>query len=130
MLFLIQENYFYACLTKQLDNQYLFILTTPCLPRPLNIFFCLFIQRTEQVNMMTREMNATPPDERPPVIPAMKPGVKLRKAIIELLDTEKTYVKVRTTSKCIKMFIPINFNPVDVMSRDEEFRNIKFFISG
>lgn len=45
--------------------------------------------------MMTREMNAVV-THGPPTVPSMKPGVKLRKAIIELLETEKTYVKVCT----------------------------------
>lgn len=44
--------------------------------------------------MMTREMNAVDV-HGPPTVPSMKPGVKLRKAIVELLETEKTYVKVR-----------------------------------
>lgn len=43
--------------------------------------------------MMTREMNAVV-SEKPTVPAKMKPGVKLKKAIIELLETEKTYVKV------------------------------------
>ena len=42
--------------------------------------------------MMTREMNAyfTPP----PVPAKMKQGVKLRKSVVELVETEKTYIKV------------------------------------
>lgn len=51
-----------------------------------------FLQQTEKVNMMTREMNAVV-SEKPAVPAKMKPGVKLKKAIIELLETEKTYVK-------------------------------------
>ena len=42
--------------------------------------------------MMTREMNA---HVTPPPVPAkMKQGVKLRKSVIELVETEKTYIKV------------------------------------
>lgn len=43
--------------------------------------------------MMTREMNAVVMQHSP--LPSrMKPGVKLRKSIIELIETEKSYVKV------------------------------------
>ena len=43
--------------------------------------------------MMTREMNAVVLDHTP--TQPSKPGIKLQKAIIELVETEKTYVKVR-----------------------------------
>ena len=43
--------------------------------------------------MMTREMNAVVLDKSDS--PPAKPGIKLQRAIVELVDTEKTYVKVR-----------------------------------
>uniref|UniRef100_A0A7M5X061 Uncharacterized protein n=2 Tax=Clytia hemisphaerica TaxID=252671 RepID=A0A7M5X061_9CNID len=52
-----------------------------------------FLHQTEQVNMMTREMNSIPIERSTSTAHSRKPGVHLRKAILELRDTEKTYVK-------------------------------------
>ena len=52
-----------------------------------------FLHRTEEVNIMTREMNALVDSSKSPSASSGKVEEKLRKVITELLDTEKNYVK-------------------------------------
>jgi len=74
-----------------------------------------FLQQTEAVNMMTREMNAVVMQHSP--LPSrMKPGVKLRKSIIELIETEKSYVK---NLKVLLERYLIPLKEEDFLSKDE-----------
>ncbi|XP_065057687.1 protein still life, isoforms C/SIF type 2-like isoform X1 [Rhopilema esculentum] len=50
------------------------------------------LSRTEEVNIIFRQMNEFSPDD--PRIPTnIKPGQRLRKIVVELQETERTYVK-------------------------------------
>ena len=50
------------------------------------------LQRTEEVNIISRQMNEISPDEER-VQTIIKPGQRLRKIVLELQETERTYVK-------------------------------------
>ena len=58
--------------------------------------------------MMAREMNAhfTPP----PVPAKMKQGVKLRKSVVELVETEKTYIKVVFYDFLFSVLMPLTYS--------------------
>ena len=51
------------------------------------------LQRTEEVNIISRQMNEISPDEER-VQTNIRPGQRLRKIVLELQETERTYVKV------------------------------------
>eukprot|EP00112_Aurelia_sp_Birch-Aquarium-sp1_P015853 Seg3542.1 transcript_id=Seg3542.1/GoldUCD/mRNA.D3Y31 product="Protein still life isoforms C/SIF type 2" protein_id=Seg3542.1/GoldUCD/D3Y31 len=50
------------------------------------------LSRAEEVNIITRQMNEIGLDE-PRVVVNIKPGQRLRKIVVELQETERTYVK-------------------------------------
>ena len=64
------------------------------------IFICLFVymQTAEQVTMFCRQQIEYADDEEPKPSIQLSQAQKLRKVIVELVDTERSYVKVYFTN--------------------------------
>ena len=63
----------------------------------LKLFVCLFVdfpQTAEQVTLFCRQQIEYSDDEEPKQNIQLSQAEKLRKVIIELVDTERSYVKV------------------------------------
>lgn len=69
---------------------------------------CLFFvstQRAEQVTLFCRQQVEYSDDEEPKPSVHLSQAQKLRKVIIELVDTERSYVKVNTFKRCDRVNI-------------------------
>ena len=76
-------------------------------PKPRRLTVCvLFVhtQRAEQVTLFCRQQVEYSDDEEPKPSVRLSQAQKLRKVIIELVDTERSYVKVNINDILISSF--------------------------